>query len=360
MRLEKDLRSIIQGGDVFCTQCGTRTSDQAAYCQQCGAKLVTPALVAASDAEAVAYASARAAPASVAFGSLDRNPTDGLSKERFWGAAIGPRANFYLPRFKRLSQGESGGWNWPASLVTFYWLLHRKLYGKAVLYLVGSHIFLGLLAMLPIVLAKALGQSQSAAVESSVAGIILGWIFLYVVPGFKGNAWVFGRSNRLIAKVNAGGGSDETRLAEVARRGGASKVAAVVVAIFIGISVIGTLAAVTVPAYQDYTVRARVATAIASARVATDRFGQIYAATGEIPHANAISPAETRPVEVIDVEVSHNGFIRYTLGSPPVDGKRFLMVPQVSQQGAITGWTCYNVDVPMGLMPQACQEQLPQ
>ena len=35
---------------------------------------------------------------------------------------------YYLPRFKHISQGKKASWNWPAFLITPYWLMYRKNY----------------------------------------------------------------------------------------------------------------------------------------------------------------------------------------------------------------------------------------
>lgn len=51
------------------------------------------------------------------------------------------------------------------------------------------------------------------------------------------------------------------------------------------VTIIGILAAVAVPAYQDYIVRARVAEAIGFARAASDSASEVYASTGAMPTA---------------------------------------------------------------------------
>jgi hypothetical protein len=60
------------------------------------------------------------------------------SDETLWQAAIGPKADYYLPRFAKFQRDKRSfpSWNWPALFATFWWALYRKLWGGAVLFFV--------------------------------------------------------------------------------------------------------------------------------------------------------------------------------------------------------------------------------
>jgi hypothetical protein len=56
--------------------------------------------------------------------------------------AIGPRQDYYLPRFRRFAGGRWISWNWAAFFATLVWLRYRKLYGWSWLYAFVSIPFL--------------------------------------------------------------------------------------------------------------------------------------------------------------------------------------------------------------------------
>jgi hypothetical protein len=60
------------------------------------------------------------------------------SDETLWRAAIGPKADYYLPRFAKFQRDQRSfpSWNWAALFATFWWAIYRKLWGSAVLFLV--------------------------------------------------------------------------------------------------------------------------------------------------------------------------------------------------------------------------------
>lgn len=167
-----------------------------------------------------------------------------------WQAMVGPRNQaYYLPRFERTARGEGGAhWHWPAFLITWYWLVYRKMWAWALLYMV-----LPFLLLLPFGLLTALLGPHRAA--DAVPMLYLA--ALYVAPPLLANGAYYRHCRKLMAAQRARGGSREQYLAQLEARGGTSNVVVAVVGALLLVSMIGMLAAIALPAYQDYVKRAR-------------------------------------------------------------------------------------------------------
>ncbi len=115
-------------------------------------------------------------------------------------AAIGPiNAAYYLPILSRFETYDRGSpsWNWAASLCTLNWMLFRGLWTPALAYLGGL-----LLAVFAVFAWTRLAAPMAQSVEWGLwAGLAtLAWL----VPGFFGNAWLFGHYRlRLARALNA-------------------------------------------------------------------------------------------------------------------------------------------------------------
>jgi hypothetical protein len=106
---------------MYCTKCGRDLPENAAYCSNCGA----PA--APTDSGGTAAGS-----------SLDDV-----------GLFVGKNAEYYRAKFRKFDvrgvETFAPTWNWAAFLFTFWWMLYRKLYLWAFLWLVLTFIpYLGL------------------------------------------------------------------------------------------------------------------------------------------------------------------------------------------------------------------------
>lgn len=167
-----------------------------------------------------------------------------------WQAVVGPRNQaYYLRRFERTARGEGGArWHWPAFLITWYWLVYRKMWGWALLYMV-----LPFLLLLPFgLLAALLGTHRSA---DAIPMLYLA--ALYVAPPLLANGAYYRHCRKLMAAQHARGGSREQYLAHLEARGGTSNAVVAVAGALLLVSMIGMLAAIALPAYQDYVKRAR-------------------------------------------------------------------------------------------------------
>lgn len=114
--------------------------------------------------------------------------------------------------------------------------------------------------------------------------------------------------------------------------------------LMIVIAIIGILAAIAIPMYQDYTARAHVTEGLGLAASAKLAVSEVYAETGKLPSSNA--EAGLPPMHEFDgnytesVEVLGTGWIRITYSDDSnVAGAMLRLTPDVSSLGAIQ-WTC--------------------
>ncbi len=117
--------------------------------------------------------------------------------------------------------------------------------------------------------------------------------------------------------------------------------------LMIVVAIIGILAAVALPAYQDYTVRSKVSEGLSLATSAKVAVTETNAATGTMPTTNAEAglPAATdiKGNAVTSVTVGANGVISILFnntlgGSPTFNGSTVTLTPTVTN-GSIT-WEC--------------------
>jgi TM2 domain-containing membrane protein YozV/Tfp pilus assembly protein PilE len=130
-----------------------------------------------------------------------------------------------------------------------------------------------------------------------------------------------------------------------------------IVVIFVGISVIGILAAVAIPAYQDYTVKAKIVGVDMEAQAATTAISQYYARTNQIPAdletLGVDLGAGKKYIENVKIDQQH-GTVDFTIqGIIPLNGKHLLYVPHADAEKNIT-WTCGGEDIPIKYLPKRC------
>jgi len=66
-------------------------------------------------------------------------------------AAIGPRADYYLRRWREMdAKGSKTSWNWPACLASLYWFLYRKMWLAAVVFLLANIVVSMVPAVVPV------------------------------------------------------------------------------------------------------------------------------------------------------------------------------------------------------------------
>ena len=136
--------------------------------------------------------------------------------------------------------------------------------------------------------------------------------------------------------------------------GGAAIVIAVV-GVFVGIAVIGILAAIALPAYQDYTLRAKVYGAHTFAKQAASDVTAYVQAKQTLPAS--LSDAGFKlalPRDVQSMEIDERGTITIVMGGArPIDGKAFAM--RGTGSGRSISFRCEAVDLPERYLPKECR-----
>ncbi|WP_313605120.1 pilin [Comamonas jiangduensis] len=119
--------------------------------------------------------------------------------------------------------------------------------------------------------------------------------------------------------------------------------------LMIVVAIIGILAAVALPAYQDYTKRAKMSEVILAASTCRTTVTEVYQTNNaaSLPTANnwGCEVSGTGATKYVSgVVTDEHGGIQVTaqgFGDPAIDGDTVSLVPVVTN-GAITGWICGN------------------
>ncbi|MEN8205436.1 MAG: pilin [Pseudomonadota bacterium] len=139
--------------------------------------------------------------------------------------------------------------------------------------------------------------------------------------------------------------------------------------LMIVIAIIGILAAIAIPAYQDYTIRSKVSEGLALAGAAKLAVAETYDSSGIMPNGNASfglpGPGSISGNYVSSVEVAATGStgvitIAYKAiigGNPPATGT-ITLSPITSKTGAM-GWRCEGLiapAMPTKYLPATCRQ----
>lgn len=142
----------------------------------------------------------------------------------------------------------------------------------------------------------------------------------------------------------------------VARGTSSGVLIGVVVALFVLVPVTGILAAIAIPAYQDYTVRAKVSSALLGANGARTAVTEYLHSNGRPPRSLRDAGYTEQPgngVGRIALDPK-DGKLTVELDFKPVDGKAIALVPSRNQSGEIV-WSCSSGTVPKKYLPASCR-----
>ena len=128
--------------------------------------------------------------------------------------------------------------------------------------------------------------------------------------------------------------------------------------LMIVVAIIGILAAVAIPSYQDYTKRAHVSEGMSLASAAKTGVSEYYGSQGTWPGSNdaagIASSASITGNAVTSVAVAGNGVITITYNTKVNDGDTLVLTPAAGA-GSIT-WDCStSTTVATKLRPSNCR-----
>ena len=130
--------------------------------------------------------------------------------------------------------------------------------------------------------------------------------------------------------------------------------------LMIVVAIIGILAAVAIPAYQDYTIRANVSEGLSLAAAAKTAVSEFYATNGTLPGSNAsagVSNAQSISGNAVDqVGIGANGVITITYSAPQQIAASTMTLVPTTAGGAIS-WNCggAGTNVQAKWRPSSCR-----
>jgi Tfp pilus assembly protein PilE len=311
---------------MFCSQCGLANDALAKYCKSCNAELQSA-----------------------------QSPNDIDDPEAFYKAIIGPKNQaYYLRRFAAFDRnGKTGAsWHWPSFFVAFYWLLYRKMWLGALIYFVA-----------PYVVAIALGIMAAIAGKSGIAVIGIGYLLyavaIFLIIPIYASAFYYKFCNAKIAEARASSGDVQRQLGELSAKGGTSYVVFIIVGLLTFVSVIGILAAIAIPQYQEYVTRSKVTEARNVANRAATYVGNFYETHQRVPDSLAEAGfTEPLPLSIRNIALARNAVLSIEMSTAtqgPVAGKSFTLNPADDNGHVI--WTCSSAEIADRYLPLPCRQK---
>ena len=126
------------------------------------------------------------------------------------------------------------------------------------------------------------------------------------------------------------------------------------------IAIIGILAAVAIPAYQDYTVRAHITEGLGIASTAKVAASEFYSNNGSACESNkqcgVAAAEEITNGSVSSVSVGEGSVITVTFSVAPIDGTTILLEPYLDDDDRFR-WRCTGGSLANKYRPSSCREQ---
>jgi len=138
--------------------------------------------------------------------------------------------------------------------------------------------------------------------------------------------------------------------------------------LMIVVAIIGILAAIAIPAYQNYTIRSQVTEGLSLMDGAKTAVSEFYTSYGRLPGSNSsagiatdtsISGKYVKAVGVgSDLNSGANGVISAQFGGPKansaISSSDYLTLSPSTSAGSIS-WTCTSSTIPAKYLPSSCR-----
>ena len=139
---------------------------------------------------------------------------------------------------------------------------------------------------------------------------------------------------------------------------GAGTIIAIIVGVFIFIAIIGILAAVALPAYQDYTIRAKVQGSFVLAQYIKSDASAFYEKNKILPDSNVML-GHKEPMalnEYSELKINGSGSIVITFNGPnQIKDATLILRPVIDGQNASLKWTCTDGNLQHKFRPAQCR-----
>jgi type IV pilus assembly protein PilA len=195
--------------------------------------------------------------------------------------------------------------------------------------------------------------SESAMGTLGIVALLLYFAPWILLPAYA-NSLYWRKVNKLIDELPRTVASQpDKRSRRLAGNGGTSIVVPLVVSLFGGLFGMGMMAAISIPAYQDYTIRAQVQEGLQLATPAKTAVAEFYARTGHWPANNAeagFGGATGQYTTAVDID---KGSIIVSYGNKAneiilKDGGRIALTPGIDAAGDVV-WVCGGASPPAGV-----------
>jgi Tfp pilus assembly protein PilE len=329
---------------MFCSECRTQNNLVARYCVGCGSELKhffidnTPASMTVS-----AFTTHDSTESGAAYKSLSR-------KEQYQ-AVIGSNQEHYLKKFLEFDREGKGrpSWHWPAFFVTFYWMLYRKMWRNALLYFVLPYM-----ALIIIGITTAMTEGAGAPIAGLLyVGLMVG---LWLVPAFYADALYYNHCRQVIASARQQTSHPHRLYGVLSTRGGTSNLFIIIVVFISFVMMVGILAAIAIPAYSNYVLRAKTTEAAMLGQKATSAVDHYYQRHHQFPSSmldTELTKILPQAVKAIDID-NQTGHISIILASTGSTDRALLFKP-VMQVGNTIVWGCSGQYIAKVNLPRQCQ-----
>ncbi|WP_168405356.1 pilin [Acinetobacter indicus] len=131
--------------------------------------------------------------------------------------------------------------------------------------------------------------------------------------------------------------------------------------LMIVVAIIGILAAIAIPAYTDYTARAKITEAVGALASAKTSVSEYYTSMGEMPADAAAAGINTAPAGSYVAGITYNqtsGTVSEIIAeiqnvNGTANGKKFQLTGTGSDAGVT--WACSTVDLDQKYLPANCR-----
>lgn len=282
-------------------------------------------------------------------------------------AAIGPNRHYYMPKFEEFGErGTHATWNWPAFFVTSPWFIYRKMWLPGILNLAYPWVITIICSLLAVV------------IKAPILGVIV-WLVLLAAPSFllaaHANSLYYRHVQKLIESLPASiAAQPDKRTLRLERNGGTGvgpMIGVLAGMFFVGLFMIGILAAISIPAYQDYTIRSQVTEGLNLAGRVKAEVAEFYATNHRWPEKSDMTGGPVSGKYVASVEV-YEGSVVITYGNQAnakLRDQRLALTPALDMSDNVR-WICGNgkvhpgehmaegpsgSDLPEKYLPSACR-----